>query len=95
MAGAIPDILIEVAQDLATGVLPAGLLVVHDAVRCCHDEHAELPGGEHVADPLLHICDRNIKTGADDAALVEAAVEVNNDLATAMIVNDLELANVA
>ncbi len=45
---------IEVADDLATGLLPAGLLVVHDAVRSGHHDVAEETRGEQAVDPLLN-----------------------------------------
>ena len=47
--------LVEKAEDLATGVLPLGLLVVHDAVRRGEDDVAELTRGQQVDHPLLQL----------------------------------------
>ena len=76
-------------------MLPAGLLVVHDAGRGGEDDEAELTSGEQLDDPLLHLGEADVVAGADDTALVEAAVELDDDLAVAVVVDLLELANVA
>lgn len=38
--------------------------------------------------------DGDVETGGDNTALVEAADELHNDLAGAVVVNDLELTNI-
>ena len=87
--------LVEEAEDLATSVALAGLFVVHDAQGGGEDDEAELAGGQDVADPLLEGLDVNVEAGADRAALVEATVEVDDDLAGAVVIDELELTNVA
>eukprot|EP00515_Schizochytrium_aggregatum_P018991 CAMPEP_0202104638 /NCGR_PEP_ID=MMETSP0965-20130614/5579_1 /ASSEMBLY_ACC=CAM_ASM_000507 /TAXON_ID=4773 /ORGANISM="Schizochytrium aggregatum, Strain ATCC28209" /LENGTH=310 /DNA_ID=CAMNT_0048673505 /DNA_START=60 /DNA_END=993 /DNA_ORIENTATION=+ len=86
---------IEEAQDLATSVLPASLLVGHDAKGGSENHVAELARGEEVTDPLLVVLHLDVEAGRDDTALVEAADKLNNDFAAAVVVNVLELANVA
>jgi len=91
-----PDpILIEKAQDLACDVLPAGLLVIHNAGRCGEHDEAELTGREELDDPFLEVRKLDVVTWADNTGLVDAAVELNNNLAVAMVVDLLELANIA
>lgn len=92
---AIAEILVEEADDLARDVLATGLLVVHDAGRGGEDNVAELTGREELDNPLLELAETDVVAGGDDTALVEAAVELNNDLAGAVVVNLGELANVA
>ena len=87
--------LIEEAQDLATGVLPFGLLVVHDAVGCRQDDVPELARRQKVVDPLLHLAGANVKARRDDTALVDAPDKIDHDLAAAVVIDDLELTNVA
>jgi hypothetical protein len=41
----------------------------------------ELTGGKKVVGPLVNAIDRHIEAGGDDSALVEAAVEVDHNLA--------------
>ena len=72
-------------------MLPPGLLVVHDAPGGGHYHVPELSGGKEVVGPLLNISDGHIEPGGDDAALVEAAGKVDNNLASSMVVNDLKL----
>jgi hypothetical protein len=86
--------LVEESEDLATSVAGAGLLVVHDAEGGRQDNEAELAGGQDGADPLLESLAADVEAGADGTALVQAAVEVDDDLAGAVVVDDLELANV-
>ena len=55
----------------------------------------ELPGWQEVVGPLLVIPDSDVEPGHDDADLVDSASQVDDDLATTVVVNDLELADVA
>ena len=87
--------LVEVAKDLATSVSSAGLLVVHDAVGGGEDEVAELARGEDVGDPLVELGEFDIEAGGHDTALVESANEGDDDLAAAVVIDDLVLADVA
>jgi hypothetical protein len=76
-------------------VLPAGLLVVHDACRGGEDNVTKLTRGQQLDDPLLHVAELDVVTGRDDTGLVDAAVELDDNLAVAVVVDLLELANVA
>ena len=76
-------------------MLAAGLLVVHDAGRGGQDNVAELTGREQLDNPLLEVGETDVVAGGDDTSLVETAVELNDDLAGAVVVDLLELANVA
>ena len=76
-------------------MLSPGLLVVHDTSRGGQHDVAELTRWQQVDDPLLHILELDVVAGRDDTGLVQTAVELNDDLAGAVVVNDLELADVA
>lgn len=76
-------------------MLATGLLVVHNTSRGGQDNVAELTSGQQLDDPLLEISETDVVSGRDDTSLVETAVELNDDLAGAMVVDLLELANVA
>ncbi len=68
--------------------------MIHDAGRGGEDNETELTRGQEVGDPLLDVLELNVEAGADHAALVDATNEVNNDLAAAVVIDDLELTNV-
>jgi len=87
--------LIIVTDDFAPSFSSNGFVVGHDTVRGGHDELSELTGREQTDDPLLDITDAAVKARGDNTALVEATVQVNDDLATTGIVNDGELVDVA
>ena len=87
--------LVEEADDLASNVLPPGLLVVHDTGRGGQDDVAELTRGQQLDDPLLEIGETDVVAGGDDTGLVQAAVELDNDLAGAVVIDLLEFTNVA
>ena len=59
------------------------------------DDLAKGTGGKEQVDPVLDLADLDVEAGRDDAGLVEAAVELDNDLARAVVVDDLEVADVA
>lgn len=45
----------EESEDLTTGVLLLGLLVVHDTVRSGQDNETELTGWEKVGGPFINL----------------------------------------
>lgn len=87
--------LVEETNDLASNVLATGFLVVHDTGRGGQDDVTELTGREQLDNPLLEIGETDVVAGRDDTSLVEAAVELDNNLAGAVVIDLLELANVA
>eukprot|EP00322_Chrysochromulina_rotalis_P026222 CAMPEP_0115835906 /NCGR_PEP_ID=MMETSP0287-20121206/4436_1 /TAXON_ID=412157 /ORGANISM="Chrysochromulina rotalis, Strain UIO044" /LENGTH=167 /DNA_ID=CAMNT_0003289379 /DNA_START=172 /DNA_END=675 /DNA_ORIENTATION=+ len=87
--------LVKEAQDLASRVLPLGLLVIHDAIRRRQDDVAELARRQQVDDPLLNVAIADVKARRDDTALVNPSDQIDNDLAAAVIIDNLELTNVA
>ena len=76
-------------------MLPPGLLMVHDTRRRREHDVTELTRRQKLDDPLLEVNELDVVPGADDTGLVQAAVELDDDLAVAVVVDLLELANVA
>lgn len=76
-------------------MLATGLLVVHDTGGGGQDDVTELTGGEQLDNPLLEVGETDVVAGRDDTGLVETAVELNDDLARAVVVDFLELANIS
>lgn len=91
----VANFLVEETDDLAGNVLSPGLLVVHDTSGGGKDDVAELTGRKELDNPLLEVTELDVVAGRDDAGLVETAVQLDDDLAGAVIVNLLELADVA
>jgi hypothetical protein len=87
--------LVEETQNLSGNVLPAGLLVVHDTGRGGEDNVTELTRRKQLDNPLLHVAELDVVAGRDNTGLVDAAVELDDNLAVAVVVDLLELANVA
>lgn len=87
--------LVEEANDLARDVLATGLLMVHDTSRGGQDDVAKLTSRQQTDGPLLEVCKLDVVAGRDDTGLVEAADQLDNDLAGAVVIDLLELANVA
>lgn len=87
--------LVEEANDLARDVLATGLLVVHDTSGGGQDNVAELTRGQQTDSPLLEVCKLDVVAGRDDTGLVETADQLDNNLARAVVIDLLELANVA
>ncbi len=54
-----------------------------------------MTGRQEVVGPLLDLTDANVESRRDDADLVEATGEVDDDLAATMVVDDFKLADVA
>ena len=67
----------------------------HDPVRRRDDDVSELARGEEVDDPLLELVEADVEPRTDDAALVQSPGQFDDDLVGAVVVDDLELADVA
>jgi len=76
-------------------VLLLGLLVIDDAVGSGEDDVAELSGWEEVVGPVIDLVEGNVESWGDDSALVESAVELDDDLASSVIIDNFEFTNVA
>lgn len=76
-------------------MLGTSLVVIHDALVSGEDNNAELTGGKDSGGELLEILEGEIETGGDNTALVETTVQVDDDLASASVIDDLELVDVA
>ena len=87
--------LVEESEHLATSVLPPRLFVVHDSVGGREHNVTELPRGQQVGNPFLHIAGSNVEAGADDTALVDASVELHNNLASPVVVDNLKFSDVS
>ena len=85
---------VEEAEDLASDPLPACLLMVHDARRGRQNNQAKLTRGQQAPDPVLDVVVADVIARRDNAAFVQAAVQLNDDLARAVVIHVLELANV-
>ena len=86
--------LIEVTEDLTTSVLTTSFFVVHDTVGGGQDEETELTRGQQVTNPLFHSVELDIETGRNDTTLVQTTVELDNNLSSAMVIDDFEFINV-
>ena len=83
------------SNDLSRDVLSAGLLVVHDSGRGGQHNVTELTGRKELDDPVLHIGETDVVSWGDTSSLVDASIELDDDLAGTVIINLLKLANVA
>jgi nitrogen regulatory protein PII len=67
--------LVEETKDLASNVLPPGLLVVHDTGRGGENDETELTRGKELDDPLLEVTELDVVAGGDDTGLVELQIQ--------------------
>ena len=87
--------LVKESDDLASNVLASCLFVIHNASACGQDDVTELTRRQQLHDPFLEITELDIVAGRDDTSLVETSVELDDNLAAAVIVDFFELADVA
>lgn len=66
----------------------------HDTVRGGEDEGTELTGRKELVGPLLNVVEGAVEAGRDDTRLVQAAQKVDDDLAGAVVIDNLELSDV-
>jgi len=73
--------LVEKSNDLPSYVLPSRFFMVHDSSRGCENDIAELTRGQELDNPLLEVREADVIARGDDTSLVEAAIQLNNNLA--------------
>lgn len=56
---------------------------------------SELTGWQDLGGPLLKLVDLNVESWRDDSALVQSAQQFDDDLARSVVIDVLELADVA
>lgn len=76
-------------------MLASGLLVVHDSSTGGEDNVTELTRRKELDNPLLQVLEGHVVAGRDDTGLIETAVELDHNLAVAVVINFLEFTNVA
>lgn len=59
------------------------------------DNDTKRTSGQELLDPRLNSTQRNVEARRNDTALVDSSEQLNDDLAGSVVVNLLELANVA
>ena len=59
------------------------------------DDETETSGGEKQVHPVLNLIGLDVEAGGDDPSLVEPAVELNNDFAGTVVINDFKLSDIA
>jgi hypothetical protein len=84
----------EESEDLASSVLSAGLLVVHDAVGGGQNELAELTRGKQIRSQLVDLIQGHVESGRDDTAFVQTAQQIDDNLAGSVVIDDLDIADV-
>lgn len=91
----IPSFSVEESEDLTTDVLLSGLEVIHNTLVGSEDEETELSGWKDLLCELLEVLDWEIESWGEDTALVKSSVQVDNDLAGSLVINDLEFIDVS
>lgn len=76
-------------------MLTSCLLVIDNARGCGENDVAELTRRQQVGTVLLQISDVDVEARRNDATFVDASGEIDNDLSGTVVIDDLELANVA
>lgn len=85
----------EETHNLATHVFATCLLMIHDAVGRGQDNMAKLTRWKEVTGKLLDSCHRNIEPGRDHTTLVDAANELHHYFSCSVVINNLQVSNVA
>lgn len=69
--------------------------MIHDTVGGGEHKEAEMARRQQLLDPAVEVGKLKIEAGADDTTLVQATAQLNNNLAGALVVDDLKLADVS
>lgn len=75
-------------------MLAACLLQVHDTLRGGDHNMSELARRQKVGDDLLGVSDLDIESRRNNTTLVQAADQVHDNLATAVVIDQGDISNV-
>ena len=88
-----------VVKDAGRGRLTSGrneLSISRDRIGGTYkDDDTKATSRKEQVDPVLNLVDLDVVSWRNDTSLVQATIELNNDLPGTVIVNNLELADVA
>ena len=87
--------LIEKSKQLASGLLPSRLVLIHYAKGRRQYQVSKTTSRKHVLDPLLEVSSGDVEARRDDSAFVDSADEFDDDFTSPVIIDDLELTDVA
>ena len=85
----------EHSENLSTSVFLTRFLMVKDSMRCGKHNVAKLPRWEQFCLVILEIFELDIESRANRDTLVQASEEVNDNFAAAVIVDNLEFADIS
>lgn len=86
---------VEKAKDLSSNASDSRFLVVDDPHGGSQDQISDVTRGERVCDPLLNFIYTTVKPRRNNTTLVESSVQLYDDLARAMVIDNGELADVS
>ena len=69
--------------------------MIHDTSTRRQDDITELTTWEQLDNPLFEISELDVVPRRDNTCFVESAIELDHDLAVAVVINFFELANIA
>lgn len=82
------------SENLARNMLSPRLLMIHNTGRGGENDVSELTRWKELHDPLLHVGETDVVPGGNAASLVDTSVKLDDDLASAVVIDLFELANV-
>lgn len=88
-------LLVKEAKDFSSSLLASSLFVCHNSVRCRKDEVTKLPGWQQVHDPFLNFVIWHVETRGNHTTLIETTIQLDDNLAGAVIIDNFEFANVS
>ena len=86
--------LVKEPKDLSTGLLCTSFVVIHNAICGSEDKVAKSTRRKDVLHPLLNLVRCDIKARRDHSTLVDAPNKVHDNLAGAVVIQHLKLADV-
>jgi hypothetical protein len=76
-------------------MLSPRLFMIHDTRAGGEDDVTKRTSRHEQVDPVLNLCQLDIESRADDSAFVDSAIELDDNLARAVVVDLFELVDVA
>lgn len=76
-------------------MLAASVLMIHNTGRGSQNNETKLTGGQQVVNPVLQVGQLDVEAGRNNSTLVQTAIEVNNNLTRAVVIDNFELVNIS
>jgi hypothetical protein len=87
--------LVKKSEDLSCNMFSSSLLMIHNSSARSQHNISDASRGQELINPLLQIRKSDVEARGNDSTFIQTSIQLNDDLAGAVVIDFLKFANVA